>query len=445
MKKLNVERLISIGARGVASIADQGASAAVGFLASVFIGRFIGAEALGIYAITNVFVMLIRAVQNSLILEPMSVFGAQRRSEEKSAYFGYLIRIEAIWIGLLVLIFMACAAVAGWLGIIEPSLSHALMAGGGFTFFFCYQYLLRRQFYIELHQYLAMTQSLFFLLLISVGAAAMSFFDGWTVVDVYIMFSICSIVVCVVQGGRFWNMIGRPDDDARRRYNHEHWSYGKWLLLAVPLGNLTYQGYFFIVGVFVSTEAAGLLKAVDTLVAPFFQVSIGLSLMLTPMVARNIDRMTVAAQARYALKISAPLLGLGILYSGFIFFAGEFVLRALFGEQIAGAFPLIGVMSVVPIFATMGMPASVILAARRLAKLRFVTQAFAVAGTLLVGVPLVIMYGLMGAAFGFILTGFLFTVGQWGCLAWVWRRQSRGLPAPQPNEPHAAQQLRSKD
>jgi len=82
-------------------------------------------------------------------------------------------------------------------------------------------------------------------------------------------------------------------------------------------------------------------------------------------------------------------------------------------------------MAFVPIFNTMGMPAGIILAALRRAKLRFITQFLSVAGTLLIGVPLVVMYGLIGAAFGFLLTGVLFTLGQWGCLIWVCRRQGR--------------------
>lgn len=429
MKKPIVGRLVSIGARGVASITDQGASAAVGFLASVFVGRLIGAEALGIYAITNVFVMLIRAFQNSLILEPMSVYGAQRKVEEKAVYFGFLIGLELVWAGLLVILLVLGSIVAFILGRIEAPILYAMIASGVYAFLLCFQYLLRRQFYIDLQQYLAMIQSLSFLLLIVVGFAFMWRAEGWTVVDVYILLSVCSVIVCLVQGGRFWDRTALPDLVQRRRYTAEHWSYGKWLLLAVPLGIATYQGYFFIAGSLISTEAAGLLKASDTLVAPFFQVSVGLSLMLTPMAARVIDRMSVAAQTAYALRISLPLLALAAIYGGIVYFAGEYALRALFGEQIEGAFPLIKIMAFVPIFNTMAMPAGIILSALRRAKMRFISQVLAVSGTFLIGVPLVITHGLIGAALGFVLTGVLFTIGQWGCLFWVWRRQPKSLPA----------------
>lgn len=417
-----------MGARGGASIADQGAAAAVSFLASVFIGRHIGAEALGIYAITNVFVTLIRSFQNGLVLEPMSVYGSRRKDDEKPAYFGFLIAFETIWVGFLSILLMLGAVVAWLYGSIEAPALYAFIAGGVFSFLICFQHFLRRQFYIELRQYLAMLQSLSFLLLIAVGFAGMWWFDGWTVVDVYILLCTCSVLVCVVQGGRFWRNVGVPDRAQRRRFTGEHWSYGKWLLLTVPLGIVTYQGYFFIVGSLVSTEAAGLLKAVETLIGPFLQVSIGLSLMLTPMASRNIDRMSIGAQKIYALRISTALVGLAVVYSAVVFFAGEFALRALFGSEIEAAFPLIKIMAFVPVFSATHVPAGIVLSALRRSKLRFFSQMMSVAGTAFIGIPLVIAYGNIGAAFGFVLTGVLFTIGQWSCLFWVWRRQAQLQP-----------------
>lgn len=429
MRRINLGRLSSLGARGVASIADQGATAAVSFLASVFIGRHLGAEPLGVYAITNVFVTLIRALQNCLVLEPMSVYGPRRKIEEKTAYFGFLLGLEALWVGVLVSLMMLGSTLAWGLDQIDAPLFEALIASGLFAFLICFQYFLRRQFYMDLRQYLAMIQSLSFLALIAVGFAAMWRFDGWTVVDIYLLLSACSVLVCVIQGGRFWRMVGKPGADARRQYAGEHWSYGKWLLLTVPLGIATYQGYFFIVGTLVSTEAAGLLKAVDTLVAPFFQVAIGLSLMLTPMAARKIDSLSVAAQKRYALQVSAPLVGLAVVYGLVIYFGGAFALTALFGDEVVDAIALIEIMAFVPLFSATPMPAGIMLAALRRAKLRFYSQAIAVAGTVFVGVPLVMTHGLIGAAYGLVLTEILFTIGQWSCLFWVWRQEARLQPA----------------
>ncbi|MDZ3837733.1 MAG: lipopolysaccharide biosynthesis protein [Rhodospirillales bacterium] len=428
LKRIPYRRLANLGARGMASIADQGATAAISFLASVFIGRKLGAEPLGIYAITNVFVTLIRSLQNSIVLEPMSVYGPRRTKAEHESYFSFLLGLENAWIGGLMLLMMALSALVWAAGRIETDVLYAFWAGAVFAFLSCFQYFLRRQFYIEFRQYLAMVQSLSFLLLVAAGFAVMSRSDGWTLVDVYVLLCVCSIVVCVVQGGRFWHRLTRVGRADIRRYAREHWSYGKWVLLTVPIGLVTYQGYFFFVGSLVSAEAAGHLKAAETLIAPFSQVAMGLSLMIIPMVSRNVDQMPLAEQRAQALRLSIPLFGLATVYAAAVYFGGEYALRALFGERIEDAVDIVKIMAFVPLFLAAPMPASVFLSALQRANMRFYSQSMAATCAMLVGVPLVILYDIRGAALGLLLTQMVFTAGQWSCLFWVWRRQ----PSPQP-------------
>jgi len=429
LKRFDLRRLANLGVRGVASIADQGATAAISFLASVFIGRHMGAEPLGIYAITNVFVTLIRALQSSLILEPMSVYGPRRASEERDGYFSFLVGLETVWVGGLMLLLIGASAAVWALGRIDTPVVYALWAGAVFSFLSCFQFLLRRQFYIEFRQYLAMIQSLAFLLLVTAGFAVMWFYGSWTVVDVYVLLCVCSVVVCVVQGGRFWHRFRIPGRGDVRRYGSEHWSYGKWILLTVPLGIVAYQGYFFFVGALVSTEAAGLLKAAETLIAPFFQVAMGLSLMLIPMASRNIDEMSVSAQRAYAVRLSIPLLGLASVYGAAVYFGGGYALRALFGEHIEGAVAIVKIMALMPLVLAAPMPAGVVLSALRRADMRFLSQAMAVSTTIFVGVPLVAFHGIHGAAIGLVLMEIVYTLAQWGCLFWLWRRRARLQPA----------------
>jgi hypothetical protein len=43
---------------------------------------------------------------------------------------------------------------------------------------------------------------------------------------------------------------------------------------------------------------------------------------------------------------------------------------------------------------------------------------------MLVGVPLVVLYDVRGAAVALLFSQVLFSVGQWSCLFWVWRRRA---------------------
>lgn len=428
--RFSLGRLAAIGARSGASIVDQGATAAVSFLASIFIGRQLGAEALGIYAITNIFVTLIRALQDCLVLEPMAVYGPRRKPAEAVPYLRFLIGLEALWVGALCLLVVLGAALAWASGHIGEKMLGGLLTSSAFAFAYCFLYFSRRQFYVDLRPYHAMAQSLSFLALVATGFAVMTRVGRWTIVDVYVMLAAFSVLVSFSQIRRvaLRRSSGALSRGATGRYTREHWSFGKWLLLAVPMGIATYQGYFFIVGALVSAEAAGLLKAAETLVAPFFQVVMGLGLMLIPMAAREIDRMSQARQWVYVLRLSAAMIGLSVIYGGAIYFGGEFAIGFLFGAQIEGAYVLIKIMALVPFFIAVALPPSIMLSALRQANLRFVTQCLAVVGTLAIGVPLVVACGLPGAAYGLLITEVLHAIGQWGCLVWWWRRPASKRP-----------------
>ncbi|MDZ3836855.1 MAG: hypothetical protein U0S49_05705 [Rhodospirillales bacterium] len=429
LNKSVLTRYLAVGARSGASIADQGATAAISFLASILIGRELGTEALGVYAITNVLVTLVRTLQDCLVLEPMAVFGPRQTAEERPRYFGFLLGLETIWVGLLTTLIAAGSAIAWAAGGIEPDLFHTIAASCVFSFIFCFLYFRRRQFYVELRQFRALAQSLWYLLLVVGAFAALLFVDGWSVVHVYVLLSACSATACIAGRDRVNHRFSRPSTAEIRRYAGDHWSFGKWVLLAAPLGMATYHGYFWVMGALVSTEAAGLLKAAEALVAPFFQVAMGLGLMLIPMAAREVDRMSPSQQWDYAIRLLLPLLGVAAVYGIAVYLGGEFALRALFGGGIEAAFPLVEIMAVIPFFVVAPLPAAVVLSALRRANMRFISQCIACAGTLLVGLPLVYQYGLMGGAVALVVTEVLFAVGQWGCLFWLLHRGSKAEPA----------------
>ena len=429
LSKPVLARYAGMAVRSGASIADQGAAAVVSFMASILIGRQLGTEALGIYAITNVFVALIRTLQDCLVLEPMAVYGARRTSEERQRYYGFLLVLETAWVGMLTTLLAGGAAIAWVIGSIDARLFHTIAASCVFSFIFCFLYFRRRQFYVELRQFRALAQSLSYLLLVAIAFATLLVFHGWDVAHVYLVLALCSAVACVAGRDRANPRFHRPTPAEIRRYGADHWHFAKWILLGIPLGMVAYQGYFFAMGAIVSTEAAGLLKAAEALIAPFSQISMGMRLMLIPMASRRIDRMSAAEQRTYAIRLLLPLLAMAAAYGAAIYFGGEFALRALFGEQIAGAFPLVQVMAFIPMFMAAPLPAAIVLSSLRRTNMRFITECIACVGTLLIGLPMVFHFGLIGGAFGMMLTEALFTIGHWSCLFWLLSRD-RTKPAP---------------
>lgn len=428
VKMPKLKNAMSMGGRALASISDQAAAAGVSFAVSIFVGRHIGVDALGIYAITNVFVLLFRAVQNCLVLEPMSVLGP-RLSGSYKEYFGFLVGLEILCVLLASFVLALGVTVAHALDFIETDLFFAMLASCVYLNLVCFQYFLRRQFYVDHRQYLATIQSFSFLVLVGVGLFSIWRVEGLTVVDVYILLCACSVLVCVVQGGRFWSQMGKPTASNARAYARDHWSYGKWILLAVPFSILTYQGYFAIVGFAISHEAAGLLKAAEVFIGPFTQIVIGLQLMLVPMASREVDKMSLAAQKRFAMRMGLMFLSGSLVYSAVVFFAREYFVILFFGEHMRDAIPILAILALLPLFRGLPMGAGVILSSRKQSNLRFVSQASSTILSLIVAVPLIYYGGVTGAATGMVLSQAVFAATNWACVLWLWRRDRRASTA----------------
>jgi hypothetical protein len=417
------KRATRLGGRSLASIGDQGATAAINFVSSIFIGRLIGAEALGIFAMTSVLVMAIRQLQGGAVLEPMSVFGPRRSNAERGGYLGFVVGLQRLWVGgISAVITVGCIVwwLAGHLSNVEM---RTVVAGMVFANLVTFQYLMRRQFYVDQRPYSALVQSLAYLGLSIAMLAIYSLSTSVTLVGMYLVLTFSSLIVCVIQGRRLWHEVGTPSEDERRSYARDHWKYGRWALLTLPVGIAYYQGYFLLCGSLMSAQDAGYLKAVDTFIAPFSQVAIGLSLMFVPMLARRYDDMSSEERSAFTRKMLLGMLSLSAVYAAAVYFLGPMVLRIAYGENLAGAAAIIGIMAIIPLSIGIAQAPGILLVVQRRSDLRLIATCVAAVMTFAVGVPLILNFGLQGAALGMCLSQAVFAAALWVAVMWQRSRE----------------------
>ena len=240
-----------------------------------------------------------------------------------------------------------------------------------------------------------------------------------SVVGLYLVLAACSLLVCLVQGKRLAcgnsHCLAAMSGDA---IVVEHWRYGSWTLLTVPMSIVCYQGYFLISGAVLSVEEAGYLKAADALIAPFSQIAIGVSLMFVPIAARRLDAMAADAKLRYAGRLCTATLGLAAVYAAAVFLFGNTLIHLIFGRHLAAAGEVVQIVALVPLFVGAGVPAGIMLAANRRSDLRFAAYVFATAASVCVGFPLVNWAGIDGAAWGLVLSQASLAAGLWAVLLW---------------------------
>lgn len=419
-----------MGGRSMASIADQGASAAINFLCSVFVGRLIGAEGLGIFAMTGVLVMALRSLQGGAVLEPMSVFGSRRSAEERGGYLGFVVMLQLLWIGGISALLGLGSFVLWQLGTIDVVHTRTVVASLIFANVITFQYMMRRQFYVEHKPYSACIQSLAYVV-VSVGGLWLYKQVGEvTIVGMYLVLCVSSFIVCSVQAIRLGRQVRLPDAEEKRKFSHDHWTYGRWVLLSMPATIAYYQGYFLLCGSLLSAQETGYLKAVDSLVAPFTQVAIGLSLMFVPMISKRIDHMSMAARVVYTRKLFLGMLSISSIYAAIAFFFGPTIVLWTFGEKLAAAGPVLQKMALIPLFIGMAQPAGIMLTVHRRSDLRFYAVLVAAIVTFVVGVPLMLNFGLVGATWGMCVSQGTLSAGLWVALLWLRRRYADGnVPA----------------
>lgn len=416
----HVRRAVGWASRGVGSIADQAAAGAVTFLVSLVIGRFIGADGLGLFAVTNVAFLFIASLHNGALLEPFSVFAPRRAEDEKAAYRGFIAR------GCAVVIAGTSVAVAlilvAWSSMSAPSTATLLGLAGSalYASVLLLQLVVRRHFYIEGQVPQAAVQSLACLALVAAGLALYVWMAPASVAGVYVVLAGASALVCAAQLPRFSRMSAAPAATQARVFAAEHWRYGRWVLATAPLYVGAVQGYYLIAASLLTAEEVGYLKAAETMIGPFGQVATGLTMLLLPLTARHTDRMSGGQRRRNLLKALGLFVGLGIAYAVVLGFFGDLLLKLAFGPTIAaGATPLILLIAPVPVLWAAAITAGMVLSAMRRPEIVFVAYLLATLVMVFAGSLLMAAFGITGAIMGLLASWLTLATTQLAAAWWI--------------------------
>ncbi|HJT35773.1 MAG TPA: oligosaccharide flippase family protein, partial [Pirellulales bacterium] len=74
--------------KGLAAMLDQAVVSAASFITSVFVGRFCGEEALGLYSLGFTLLILVRGIQESLVLTPYTILSPRLSNRRHASYAG---------------------------------------------------------------------------------------------------------------------------------------------------------------------------------------------------------------------------------------------------------------------------------------------------------------------------------------------------------------------
>ncbi|HEV8523048.1 MAG TPA: hypothetical protein VGQ71_01005 [Terriglobales bacterium] len=399
-REFSMPRILSWGARGGLAIAEYGLISGSNFVLGILLARWMSAQQFGAYALAFSLFLLLSFAYQSLLLEPMSVFGGSRYRDCVWAYFLKVLCI-AIAISLLICLVFGVASGATWvLG--SSELAGALLGLSVAAPCICLSWLVRRVFYLRLTPGPAAAGALLYFVIITGGVVLLHRHALLSPATAFLLMAAAALLSSVLLLLWLLRVLPRTPGPSLRETWQRHWQYGRWSLGTAFLRWLPNYIYFPLLATFFGMAPAGELRALTNFTAPVDQTATALTMLLLPYAAGlRVDR-TPGAASNLARRITLLFVaGAALYWLVIIPFAGSIFHAAYDGNYLAVVYlmPLVALESVIwsagcgpaIVLRSMESPASV-----------FAARCVGAAVCLLIGIPATRLLGVRGAVLGML-------------------------------------------
>lgn len=381
-------------ARGVSrALLDQSVWSLTGFVATALVGRFLGAEALGIYAIGLAFLFGAGGVLNSLFVDPAAVLGPRHFERDLRTYagnlllggfgFGMLLAVVGLMVGLF------------WRHPTGEAIGAALLISP--LVFVAWG--ARRLPYLTSEPGMALTGSLVYLLVTVAGILAAQGLGVLSVVAVYwVMAVACGLQAAVVL--RLWkpSLAGVRDQSFWFSILRAHWGYGKWLLAAESSSWVLNYGFAGLTAATVDLASAGGYRAAQSLLRPYGIVFVAMGMLFLPRLAASVRDAGPNASRRFVAEMGAALSVLGLAVFLVLLLLGGPIMELVFGPEFTTFGWLVAVLAGAQIVHGWIVGFSMALQAAERPRAVFYGQAASATVAVVLGFGLGLPFGLAGLA-----------------------------------------------
>ena len=393
------------GIRSGLSVLDQGLISGAGFLLNLFLARWLTAEVYGAFAVAFASFLFLAGFHSVLLMEPMSVFGPSRYSENVIAYFAGQLKVHAVLAGAISLVALLLATVMAVAGA-TPQLAAATAGSALAMPFLLLFWLVRRMCYVVHRPSIAVSGSAGYLLLMLVGLAALRAAHLLGVFSAFLLaggVSIPASLVLLWQLGALRSQVSTTY--SWRHVLRENWAYGRWLVASTALFSVVSQTQTYFAAVFLGLGAAGILRAVQIPSLVMTQIIIAAGLLVLPSMARDYGLARVDQLRKKAVVTSVFLTAMALAYAALLAVFAQPIERVVFGGKFAVNAWLIPVLGLVPV--CLGFGEGFMMAVRAFQKPHYdlIANAISAPVVLITAALFIRAWGLGGAAVS-LVTGF---------------------------------------
>jgi O-antigen/teichoic acid export membrane protein len=402
--KVPVLGKLSWAMKGGLAFADQGLISGSNFVIGILLARWLSPEQYGAYAVAFAVFLLLTMLYQSLLMEPMAVFGASAYRDCIRGYVKALLRLHFAT-ALLIFFFLSISAEVALKFGPRNGLPGALVGvalAGPLVLLLA---LTRQTFYLQLSPAPAACGALFYCALTLGGLCAAYRFHLLSPMSALLLMGLgalgASALLLTYRVLRLPSSISAP---SLRNIWRRHWHYGRWALASAGLMWIPANIFYPLLSSLSGMVQAGELKALMNFATPMLQAYGALFALLLPYAARVHAREGSAGATAVMRRITLLSVSGAIAYWTLLLLFKGLAFRLLYSgryNEVAYLLPIVALGSVSwsaffgPAIALRAMesPASV-----------FATVLVSSCVSLMIGVPATKALGIRGAVWSMALS-----------------------------------------
>ena len=400
--ELTANRVRTWGIKSGVSIVDQGLVSGAGFLLSFLLARWLSSEAYGAFAVAFATLLFLSGFHNVLLLEPMSVMGPARYSNQASAYLAAQLKIHKLLGSLLAGALLLTALLMKLLEA-NRELAMATAASAFALPFFLMLWLVRRMAYMVQRPAIAGWASAGYFLLTLFGLLVLHTRNVLTPTTAFFVLGSAGLL-SVALPLRQLGMLGARTVDpcSWRAVAQENWNYGRWLVLSTALFSVAAQIQTYLVAGFLGLGAAGIFRAMQVPSLVMTQIVIAVGLLVLPSMSYEFGLGQLAQLRKKAVLASAFVTLLALGYAAFLALFAHSIEHLLYGGKYSGYVRLIPILGLVPVCTGLAIGFSMAVRASQKPHFDLVANAISAPAGLITAAVFIKLWGLNGAALSLV-------------------------------------------
>lgn len=387
--------------RGLASCLDQGVVSGVNFTANVLLARWLPPAEYGAFAVGFALFLFLSGFHNALLLDPASVLGPARFSNQLPGYLKRVVGLHFAWSLAASLVVAAAALATG-----DASLRRAFYGLAISLPFLLLLWLLRRLCYVDAGPAAALVSSVAYAPFLIGGLLLLRHCGQPSPFAAFLVMAAASAAASATTWRKLrlngeWSGICSAELGELARI---HWQYGKWLSLTSVLNLGVTQLQTFLIAGCLGLAAAGSFRAMFNFVQPMNQMTAAVAFLFLPNLSADFGAGRGSALRTKGALITAALTALAVVYEVALLCWGPRLEDAVYGGRFRAYDWLIPVMGLMPLFIAFASGRSLVLQAVQ--KPQHYLIRGAVTGSVGIASALILTpwAGLAGAAASMVLT-----------------------------------------